>query len=99
MRNQARLHVYGKVMKRETYPQARERLFRELRALSFEVKDKLKVPQVTWHRKEAVRRIYFHKQAVYLDSLSMQIDIRGMSCDTFLAMVNDCVEKWDKIGR
>ncbi len=108
--------------KRETYPQARQRLFAELRSLCFEVKDKLKVPQVTWHpayaarkdtsqaenfrtlvgvldKPESVRKIYFRPQAVYLDSLSTNLDIRGMSCDTFLALINECHEKWLKIGR
>ncbi len=33
-------------MKRETYPQARERLFRELKSIGFEVKPNLKIPQV-----------------------------------------------------
>jgi hypothetical protein len=108
--------------KRETYPEARQRLFAQLRSLQFEVKDRLKVPQVTWHpayskrldtspaenfktlvggldTPESVRKIYFRPQAVYLDSLSTNIDIRGMSCDTFLALINDCHEKWLKIGR
>lgn len=93
--------------KRETYPEARERLFRELRALDYQVKDKLKVPQVrltlTVPKMEYVdtitRTLYFLRQAVYLDDLSMGIDIRGMSADTLLAIVTETHIKRLEIGR
>jgi hypothetical protein len=90
-------------MKRETYPQARERLFRELRALNFEVKDKLKVPQVAIHGlytgSDTKRTLFFHAQAVYLDDLSMFLDYRGMSADMLLAIVQETHKSRLKIGR
>lgn len=73
-------------MTRETYPQARKRLFQELRALDFQVKDTLKVPQVILYTNKNRKDIlFFHTQAVYLNSHSLFIDIRGMKADTLLA--------------
>jgi hypothetical protein len=84
-------------MKRETYSEARARIFRECRALGFIVKDTLKVPQVVlentkWNKDT----LFFHAQAVYLNVHSTWLDIRGMSTDTFLAMVRDIQERRSK---
>lgn len=102
--------------KRETYPEARLRLFRELSALGFEVKvthnlKRLKVPHVTIHGLPTMqlhdgthvgdtkREVYFHTQAVYLDDLSMGVDIRGMSADTLCAIVTETHKRRLNIGR
>lgn len=63
--------------KKETYPEARTRLFAEFRALGYKVKDQLIVPQVELPCGET---LMFHKQAVYTKSnnLSTWLDIRGM---------------------
>ena len=80
-------------MKRETYPEARLRLFTEFSKLGFKVKPALKIPQVVIHdlyvgvEAGATRTLFFHAQAVYLDDLSMFLDYRGMSADTLLAIV------------
>lgn len=82
-------------MKRETYSQAQARLFAELRALGFEVKDRLKVPQVKIHglyvgvESGATRTLFFRTQALYLDDLSTFLDYRGMSADTLLGIVRE----------
>lgn len=92
-------------MKRETYPQAQERLFRELRDLGFEVKDKLKIPQVKIHglyvgvESNATRTLFFHAQAIYLDDLSMFLDYRGMSADMLLGIVQETHKSRVKINR
>ena len=67
--------------KKETYPEARTRLFAEFRALGYNVKDTLKVPQVELPDGET---LMFHSQAVYTKSnnLSTWLDIRGMSALT-----------------
>lgn len=86
--------------KRETYPEARTRLFAEFRALDFEVKDKLKVPQVKLMGLHPdSRTLYFNAQSVYLDDLSTHLDIRGMSADTLLAIVTEIHQKRLEIGR
>ena len=65
---------------KETYQQARLRLFSEFRAKGYVVKDQLKVPQVELPCGET---LMFHSQAVYTKSnnLSTWLDIRGMSAD------------------
>ena len=67
--------------KKETYPEARSRLFAEFRAMGCTVKDQLVVPQVVLPCGET---LMFHKQAVYTKSnnLSTWLDIRGMSAVT-----------------
>lgn len=70
--------------KRETYIEARSRLLSELVAREYATKPKLKVPQV----KVESHTVFFHTQAVYLDLHSTGLDIRHMSCDTFLDHIN-----------
>jgi hypothetical protein len=64
--------------KKETYPEARTRLFAEFAAMGCNVKSHLIVPQVELPCGET---LMFHKQAVYTKSnnLSTWLDIRGMS--------------------
>lgn len=92
-------------MKRETYGQAQARLFAEFRALDFEVKDKLKVPQVVIHglyvgvESHTTRTLFFRTQAVYLDDLSMHLDYRGMSADMLLGIVKEIHDRRVQINR
>jgi hypothetical protein len=67
--------------RKETYPEARSRLFAEFRALGCRVKDQLVVPQVELPCGET---LMFHKQAVHTksDGLSTWLDIRGMSAES-----------------
>ncbi len=83
----------------ETYQKARKRILTECAALGFIVKPDLKVPQVKLEYNEVRRTLYFHKQAVYLDDLSMHVDIRGMSADMLLAMALKEHENRLRIGR
>jgi hypothetical protein len=66
---------------KETYPQARTRLFAEFRAMGCVVRDQLVVPQVELQCGET---LMFHKRAVYTKSnnLSTWLDIRGMSAES-----------------
>ncbi len=71
-------------MKKETYPEARLRLFAGLSAAGHTVKPGLKVPQCLMSTGET---LYFRPQAVYLEAHSLWIDIRGMSLEQFLGAV------------
>lgn len=70
--------------KKETYPEARLRLFAGLSAAGHTVKPALKVPQCKLSTGETV---YFKAQAVYLESHSLWIDIRGMSLEQFIGSI------------
>ena len=70
--------------KKETYPEARLRLFEGLSKAGVTVKPGLKIPQAKFPSGETV---YFRKQAVYLEAHSLWIDIRGMNLETFMAAV------------
>jgi hypothetical protein len=74
-------------MPKETYLQARERLFRELpakgyRIVTYNMARMLKTPYAI---DPDGQRFDFHPQAVYDHdaSLSLWMDIRGMSADAF----------------
>lgn len=83
----------------ETYAAARNRILHECKRLGFTTKTSLKVPQVKLEYGDARRTIYFRKQAVYLDELSMHIDIRGMSADMLLSIALKVHESRLKIDR
>jgi hypothetical protein len=68
----------------ETYANAQLRLLLELAKTGLVTKPTLKIPQVKLSSGES---IYFHKQAVYLESHSLFIDIRGMNLETFLGHI------------
>lgn len=70
--------------KKETYPEARLRLFESLTQAGHAVKPALKVPQCQLSSGET---LYFQKQAVYLEVHSLWIDIRGMSLESFIGAV------------
>lgn len=86
-------------MKPETYAAARNRILHECKKLGFTVKASLKVPQVKLEYEGIQRTLYFQKQAVYLDDLSMHQDIRGMSADMLLAIAIKEHESRLRIGR
>jgi hypothetical protein len=79
-------------MKNETYPQARKRLFRELKTYGAIVKDTLKVPQVKLNLGLDEVTLYFKPQAVYLEAHSLDIDIRSMKAEFLLGIV---VATWE----
>lgn len=74
--------VAGFAMKRETYAQARTRLLSELTIAGWTVKASLKVPQAIPPHGDFT--LFFKSQAVYLNSHSLWIDIRGMSVNDFI---------------
>lgn len=81
-------------MTKETYAAAQKRLFKELPLLGWKVKENLVVPHATspsgrvrvWFKKQAVHKNVSRepgKEPVYPGSLSLFIDIRGMSAQSF----------------
>jgi len=85
-------------MKRETYPEARARILADCAMLGFRVKSALKVPQVIIPALDTRYddTLFFNAQSVHLNVHSTFLDIRGMSTDTFLAMVRDIQERRSK---
>lgn len=81
--------------KKETYIEARLRLFRELSAAGVEVRPALKVPQAKFPSGETV---YFRPQAVYLEAHSLWIDIRGLSLESFMGAVLQAKQIRAKVG-
>lgn len=74
-------------MRLPTYAEARIALLNHLACLGWQTKPRLKVPQAC----RDGHTLYFHKQAVYLDSHSLFFDIRQLSRDEFDAMVADAI--------
>lgn len=76
----------------ETFKAARMRLFEELRAAGYKSSfpRALKTPWVLAQHPDAPEpvdsppKIYFKTQAVYLDSHSLHVDIRGLSMNDLL---------------
>lgn len=71
-------------VKQETYKVARERLLTELAALGWVTKPQLKRPQAI--NPEGVQ-LFFNAQSVHRGTLSLWIDIRGMSVEKFIASI------------
>jgi hypothetical protein len=70
-------------MARETYHTAHKRILTELVLAGWSVKADLKVPQA----KKDGETLYFHPQAVYLNSHSLFVDIRSMPTADLIATV------------
>ena len=78
-------------MAKETYPEARLRLFREFSEAGLTVKPTLKIPQV---KLTTGHTLYFKAWAVYLEAHSLWIDIRGMSAnDVITAALNGTLRR------
>lgn len=69
---------------RETYAASTARLLRELAALGWETRPKLKTP---WAESPAGHRVSFHAQATYLGDSSLWLDRRGMHVSEFVSRV------------